>query len=255
MKTEASTVSLEAAADESPAAYSHSARVSHPQGAWEAIGPAGAWKIAIIVALFAVLYSGHLYRLYRFWLEPDWSHGFLVPVFCLYCVYTKRKELLSGEHRGSLWGLALMVFSFLMYVVSVYEKYGYPQPLSMIGMIAGIVLLTRGWRTLWLTAFPIGFLFLAIPPPDRLYREVTQPLQQIAAAIATQVLNLFPGVLSVERAGINIGYFMTGGRDGMFTVAGACSGMRSLMAFVSIRLMMAISPIVRHGIASHSQLS
>jgi hypothetical protein len=48
-------------------------------------------------------------------------------------------------------------------------------------MIAGIVLFMCGWRILMLTAFPIAFLALSIPPPDRLHRELTQPLQQSAA--------------------------------------------------------------------------
>jgi exosortase len=79
---------------------------------------------------------------------------------------------------------------------------------------------------------------LAIPPPERLYRAVTQPLQQAASAAATFVLNTFPGA-EVERDGINIFFWMQGGETGQFTVAGACSGMRSLMAFVALGLAMA----------------
>ena len=85
-----------------------------------------------------------------------------------------------------------------------------------------------------LTLFPIGFLLLAIPPPDRLYRSLTQPLQQGAASIAAFILRTFPGS-EIEQSGINIAYYMRG-HTGTFTVAGACSGMRSLMAFVALGL-------------------
>jgi exosortase len=202
------------------------------------LGATGFLKALVLVALFGWLYSSHITRLYHYWLRPDWSHGFLIPLFGLYLVHNKRGELLLGEHRGSLWGAAVMLLSVGAYVASIVWKIGYPQPLTMVGVIAGVVLLVRGWRTLWLTLFPIGFLILAMPPPERLYRAVTQPLQMAAAAIAAQALNVFPGA-DVERAGINIAYAMSDGRSGQFTVAGACSGMRSLMAFVALGLAMA----------------
>jgi exosortase len=205
---------------------------------WQYLGPIGTAKVLLLVALLGWLYSAHLYRLLIYWMRPDWSHGFLIPLFSLYLIHAKRAELMAGEHPGSLWGALLMLLSVLGYVGSIVYKIGYPQPLTIITMIAGLVLLLRGWRTLWVTLFPIGFLLLAIPPPERLYRAFTQPLQKAAAAIAALVLNTFPGA-DVERAGINIGFFMKGGRSGTFTVAGACSGMRSLMAFVALGLAMA----------------
>jgi exosortase len=205
---------------------------------WSYLGSAGVVKILALVGLLSWLYSAHFYRLFKYWLRPDWSHGFLIPLFCLYLVHNKRRELLTGASRGSLWGAVLMIVSVAAYVVSIYTKFGYPQPLTIITVIAGLVLLLRGWRTLWIALFPIGFLVLAIPPPERLYRAITQPLQQGAAAIATAVLNAMPGA-DVERAGINIAYFMKDGTYGSFTVAGACSGMRSLMAFIALGLAMA----------------
>lgn len=210
-------------------------------GGWGYLGLEGVAKILVIVALFAWFYSDHFVRLFRYWLQPDWSHGFLIPVFSLYLIHMKRSQLFTDQHIGSLWGLPAMILCVAAYAVSVYLQIGYPQPLTILGMIAGLVLLLRGWRTLWLTAFPIAFLFLAIPPPERLYRQVTQPLQQGAAWASTYILNAFPGVVEVERAGINIAFYMENAQEGTFTVAGACSGMRSLMAFVALGLALAYS--------------
>ena len=215
-------------------------RASTPQPpSWvEALGPGGILKIVVLAALLSWMYWDHFVRLFKYWQEPDWSHGFLIPLFCLYLVHLRRDKLLSGTHSGSLWGLALMILSSAVYAFSLYAKIGYPQALSIVSMIAGIVLLMRGWRTLWLTLFPIAFLILALPPPERMYRQITQPLQQGAAALSTIVLNCLPGA-DVERMGINISYWVRGHPSGTFTVAGACSGMRSLMAFVSIGLILA----------------
>ncbi len=205
---------------------------------WDFLGTSGVAKLLVLAALFSWLYWAHFVRLFNYWQRPDWSHGFLIPLFCLYLVHMKRRELLLGEHRGSLWGLGLMLLSAFMYAACIIYQIGYPQPLSIVSMIAGLVLLLRGWRTLWLTAFPIGFLVMAMPPPERLYRALTHPLQQGAAAISTMILGLFPGA-DVDNQGINISFFMDDGTEGGFTVAGACSGMRSLMAFVALGLAMA----------------
>jgi len=172
---------------------------SHTAGArgsaptwWEFLGPVGVAKVVAIVALLTWLYGDHFYRLFRYWQDPDWSHGFLLPLFCLYLVHAKRSELLTDDHRGSLFGLPLMILAGAGYAVAIFLKIGYPQPLSILGMLAGLVLLLRGWRSLWLTAFPISFLFLAIPPPVRLYRQFTQPLQQLAATVSALVLQVLP---------------------------------------------------------------
>ncbi len=205
---------------------------------WSFLGPVGTIKILVLAALMTWLYWDHFYRLYKYWQQPDWSHGFLLPLFCLYLVSARRRELLTGEHRGSLAGLPVMIGSLVVYAVSIRLKITYPQPLSIVTMIGGLVLFLRGWRTFWLTLFPICFLILAIPPPEYMYREITQPLQQGAAAASTFLLNAFPGT-EVENSGINIQYFMDNGTTGEFTVAGACSGMRSLMAFVALGLALA----------------
>lgn len=231
-------VSVEASAGVLGESGARSARGSAPSW-WAFLGPVGVAKILAIVALLSWLYGDHFYRLFRYWQDPDWSHGFLLPLFCLYLVHAKRSELLTGDHRGSLFGLPLMILAGAGYAIAISRQYGYPQPLSILCMLAGLVLLLRGWRSLWLTAFPIAFLFLAIPPPTRLYRAFTQPLQQLAAIVSAFVLQVFPGVRDITRQGFNLEFYMEDGTDGGFAVAGACSGMRSLMAFVALGLAMA----------------
>ncbi len=244
MKTASGVMDAESGAKPGSAAASYAAplraapAVEIP-GWWEYLGPRGAARLAVIVGLFGWLYFDHLLRLLAFWQQPDWSHGFLIPVFCLYAVHRMRGRLLVGENEGSFLGLPLILFSVFVYAFAIYRKIGYPQPLTMLGVVGGLVLLLRGWRTLRLTAFPIAFFALAIPPPVRLYREVTQPLQQFAARVAAVILNSFPGTFEIERAGIKIAYYMNDGTEGVVLVAGACSGMRSLMAFIAMGLAVA----------------
>lgn len=205
----------------------------------DALGPEGLVYIALLAGAFIWFYWDHIVRLSVFWQQPDWSHGYLILPFSLYLVHMRKDQILAARGAGSFVGLGLMLFSFAAYLWFILAKINTPQPLTMVPMIAGLVLLMCGWRVLMLTAFPIAFLALAIPPPDRMYKLLTHPLQQFAAAISTAILNAFPQAI-VEREGTNISFFMKDtGRSGAFEVAGACSGMRSLMAFVALGLMIA----------------
>ncbi|MCK6456787.1 MAG: exosortase/archaeosortase family protein [Phycisphaerae bacterium] len=223
---------------DAPAGVPRSRRAA-PVTVSELFGRFGLTKAAALIAAMLWFYWDHCLRLVRFWSEdPDWSHGFLIPVFSAYFVWSKRDALAREPMRTNWLGLPLLIFAIAAYFWSVRAKFGYPQALTIVIAVAGIVLLMCGWRVLKITGFAIAFLVLALPPPVRMYRDFTQPLQQFAAAVAELVLNFLPGVI-VERSGINLAYERVTGEFGSFTVAGACSGMRSLMAFVALGLAMA----------------
>jgi exosortase len=205
---------------------------------WGYLGSVGVVKVLLLVALVAWLYWGRIQRMFLLWQQPDWSHGFLIPLFALYIVNARRRDLLTGVHPGSIWGLPVVILSLAAYTACIYLKIGYLPDLSLVSMIAGLVLLVVGWRALWLTLFPIGFLMLAIPPPERIYRAFTQPLQHGVAVVSTALLNLFPGA-DVSHEGFQVNFQMSSGLTGSFAIAGACSGMRSLMAFIALGLAMA----------------
>ena len=51
-------------------------RVEIAQPSWLAyLGSDGITKILVLAALMAWLYWAHLYRLYSWWQQPDWSPG------------------------------------------------------------------------------------------------------------------------------------------------------------------------------------
>jgi len=148
----------------------------------EALGTRGIFKLALVVGLVIWLYWEQLVRFVLYWQQPDWSHGFLIPLFCIYLVHNRRRELLEGPHHGSVVGLIAVVGSIAVYFASIYLAIGYFQALSILGVIGGLVLAIRGWKSFYVTAFPIAFIFLAIPPPTRLYREFTQPMTTLTTA-------------------------------------------------------------------------
>ena len=197
----------------------------------EAVGARGVAQVVILLLLFGWLYQDQFIRTVGKWMDPDWSHGFIIPPFCLYIAHRNRRRYLSGDHAGSYWGAVLVFLSIALYAVSIRWKIGSLQFFAPVPTLAGLILLLRGRRWLWLSLFPLVVLVMALPPPTYLYRAFTLPLQQFVARASGPVLNAFPGVDEVLVSGIHLVCWNDAGDTCAFTVAGACSGMRSLMAF------------------------
>lgn len=216
-----------------------SRRPSTPDWA-DIIGTRGAVQSGIIAVLILWLYWDQVYRLVWFWRsELDWSHGFLIVPFSLYLIHQNRDRIAEAPLRPNWSGAVLMLAGVVAYTFCVRNKVVYPQAMTMLVVIAGAVALMCGWQILRLTAFPMAFLILAMPPPERYYRGITQPLQQFAAGISELALGLLPGV-TIMRNGINLSALDASGNQlAQFTVAGACSGMRSVLAFITLGMMMA----------------
>jgi len=208
------------------------------QRSWgDIIPPATRVRVAIVSALFLFVYWGPIrYGLIGRWLNDDnWSHGWLIPVFALYFLTTRRDELQRAEPRPSYVGALVLALSLTLCFVSAWRwKMGYPQALSIVGALIGLTLLLGGWSVLRVAWFPIAYLLLAIPLPRSLYVEVTRPLRVWASASASAILPLIVPGLHTDAQAVVIDWIMPDGRFGTLNIEEACSGMRLLMAFVAL---------------------
>lgn len=209
---------------------------------WHEIGIHNYVKTAIIVCLFLFVFYREIDSLIYQWIHnTNWSHGFLIPFFSLYFLNQHKKEIINFEARPNYLGLPLLLAAILFYIFNIASPSGwaYFRSLSMIAAIAAIVLFLGGWRLLKYSWLAIAFLIFAVPLPERFYKSLTNPMRQWAASSAANLLNLFNGVeASVHGAVIDIIYK---GRmlEPSLDVAEACSGMRLLMAFLALGVVMA----------------
>ena len=210
------------------------------------------------------MFRHDLQRIVGLWIsDASWSHGFLIPLFSLYFIHQRRGGILSLEHvrdplaelasgrrpprlqagqtRPNYLGLVLLVGLLGFYAFNVVSPAGYAyfRPLAMIGALAAVVLLLGGWRLLGYTWLPIFFLVFAVPLPRRYYVALTTPMRELAATVATVLLNLVDG-LQASRSGVVIDIVYQGRHlEPALDVAEACSGMRLLMAFLALGVAMA----------------
>jgi exosortase len=184
-----------------------------------------------MAAAVLLLYLPVLAALAGDWYEnPDYSHGFFVPVLSSYLVWRKRDMLLRLPVQPSFQGLFVVLGSIALLFLGSLGAELFLTRLAFIGTIAGLVVYFLGWATLRAIAFPVMFLLLMIPLPTLIYNEIVFPLQFVASSFATGVLdtlNLFP----VLREG-NILVLP----HNRIEVVEACSGIRSLMSLITLAL-------------------
>jgi exosortase len=132
------------------------------------------------------------------------------------------------------WGLGTLLFGLAVCMYGIYPgQNDWLKDFGMVITIFGVVLTLCGWEVMKVAWFPILFLICALPWPGLVYSKVAMPLQQLAATVAVNVLQVC-GVQAI-RSGTKI---IMG--DGVTTplrtlnVAEACAGMRSLMTFISL---------------------
>jgi exosortase len=187
-----------------------------------------AWGSVLIVALIAAVYYRVLGKLVTDWWQiPDFSHGFLVPIFAAYLVWDKRKTLLETKIVPNWSGLAVIVFGLLVLIMGVYGAELFLSRVSLVILLAGLVLCFGGWQLLKELQFALLVLLLAIPIPSILFNEITLPLQILASKLASALLPLFGVPVLREGNVIELPAMK-------LEVAEACSGIRSLMSLFTL---------------------
>lgn len=220
---------------------STSSDMTAPRSWSEVLGVATCVRVAVLVALMFAVYWGTVRHtlISRWSADATWSHCWLIPVFSLYFLATRREALLRACVRPSYLGAVILGVSLSAYFFFSWQlPMAYPRGLTIVGAIFGLTLLMGGWGVMRIAWFPILFLLFAIPLPDRLYVSLTMPLREFASTAAAMLMPLFAADLQTEAQAVVIDYVRPGMPPGTLNVEEACSGMRSLMIVVAIGVAM-----------------
>jgi exosortase len=183
---------------------------------------------AIVAALLCVLYFRVAIKLvYDWYTIPDYSHGFLVPLFAAFLVWDKRKALSATPIKQAWSGIALVVVAIAVLVLGVYGVELFTARMSFVLLLTGLIWTFFGWTMVRALQFPLLVLVLAIPFPAIVFNQITFPLQLLASRIASDVLPLL-GVPTLHEGNVIELPVMK------LEVAEACSGIRSLMSLFTL---------------------
>lgn len=183
-----------------------------------------------MAVLIGLVYGSALLRLGEDWLhDPNYSHGFLVPLFSGFLLWRKRDDLCRLPVHPSWWGLPAIGVALGTFVVGTLGAELFLTRSSLILLLGGLVLYFLGWRWLRGVFFPLAFLFLMIPIPAILFDRISLPLQFFASRFASSLLAMV-GVPVLREGNVIHLPAMT------LEVAEACSGIRSLVSLVALAI-------------------
>jgi len=197
-------------------------------------------KIGIVAVLMTLLFWPNLWRLWGktnpFAGEADWKHAFFIPFIGLYYLYANREQVLGAPARTGWFGIPIALLGILLFAYGIWPgQNDFVKDFGMVVTLFGVVAVLAGWQVMKIAWFPIAFLVCGIPWPGLVYSWVSGPLQRLAASVAVTVLQL-TGVDAENSGNIISMQFVKHGMtiQRSLNVAEACSGLKSLMTFVTL---------------------
>jgi exosortase len=163
---------------------------------------------------------------------PDYSHGFLVAPLALFFAWERKPSLARARVEGSWWGLLPLALGAASLAIG---RLGVELTAMRVGFVLtliGLVLLLYGREVSRILAFPLLFLFLMVPLPQSLVNVIAFPLQLIAARAAVGALHWLSIPALLEGNIIHLA-------DTKLFIEEACSGLRSLMALLTLGVVFA----------------
>src|SRR5262249_40188691 len=120
--------------------------------------------VLFFAALIGVLYARILPDLVLdWWDDPNYSHGFLVPLFSGFVLGQRRETIRALDMRASWWGLVMILAGVAMLIVGQIGAEEFLSRSSLIVILGGLVWFHAGWPMLRVTMFPLLFLLFMIP--------------------------------------------------------------------------------------------
>ena len=189
-----------------------------------------AWKAILVGGLLVWLYYPVVTRLVlQWWHDPNFSHGFFVPLFSAYVLWLNRDTLRNLTPSPSWYGIVFLLVGLALLILGNLGAELFLSRLSILVVSAGLIICFFGWSYQRRILFPWIFLILMIPIPVIIFNQITFPLQILASKLASAVLPIM-GVPTLREGNIIQIPAMP------LEVAEACSGIRSLLSLTTLAI-------------------
>jgi len=184
----------------------------------------------VLGVLVVVLYWSTVGGLVKqWWTDSDYSHGFIVVIFAGYLLWRSREQWKQTEVRPSVAGLLWIAVAMATLILGTFGAELFLARVSFVLLLGGLVVYFLGWKMLRAVAAPWAVLFLMIPLPVIVFNEIALPLQFLASKLAGNTLDLL-GVPALREGNVITLPSIS------LNVVEACSGIRSLMALITLAI-------------------
>ena len=204
------------------------------------------WRFALSVLFLAALWFGLCRELSGEWsVNEQYNFGWFVPFFALYLFWLRWQDRPTPEIssqklevRSRLLQRFIGIAALLLLLPVRLFEIANPE-WRLLAWIHALAVVTLTLLLLWWAggkawlrhfAFPVAFIFIAVPWPTALETPVIQGLMRIVAHVAAETAMLLGTPAQVEGNLIRVS-------NGLVGVNEACSGIRSLQTSLMIGLL------------------
>jgi exosortase A len=187
------------------------------------------WKLGLVlvtvyvVVVLAIFFQTAVSMVDTWGRMQTYNHGYLIVPITLWLIWDRRHSLghiLPGMSplalpaligAGAIWYLGALTDALVV------------QQFALVAMLVTGVWAILGLQLVWALLFPLAFLFFTVPVGD----DLVPPLMEFTATFTVELLRLTG--IPVYREGL---YFSL--PTGNWSVVQACSGIRYLIASVTL---------------------
>lgn len=191
-----------------------------------------AWLAALALGLLWGYWPTLLTMADRWSHDPQYSHGFLVPLFAGLLLW-HRRDMRPAQLASNLGGLALLVAAVTVRLLGALKGFEPLDAFSFVPAVAGVVLLAGGWATFRWSWPAIAFLGFMLPLPFTVETLLAQPLKRLATLASAYCLQTL-GLPAVAEG--NVIYI----EEVELGVLDACNGLGMLMTFFALSTAVAV---------------
>jgi len=184
------------------------------------------WAVfAVMAALLTWSYMNSMEKVADAWKNPQYSHGYLIPLFAALLLYVRRKPFVENIPAWQQYlGLAIVVVATLVRIFAAKNVIMTLDRVMLLPCLVGAMLIVGGLHSLKWSAGPIAFLAFMFPFPRALEQRLLNPLQSLATMISHYALETMGIECYREGNKIVLDSIEMG-------VVDACSGLRMLTIF------------------------
>lgn len=191
--------------------------------------------LPVILGLLAIALPSIVSLSQTTWGAEENGHGPIILLVVAWLVWGKRQAFSEAPRTAPGTGTRALgwiglVTGLLAYVIGRSQSIDTLEVAALLPVLAGVVVLMRGWpalRTLW---FPFLFMLFLIPLPGIIVDAVTGALKQNVSAVVENALYAMGYPIARSGVVINIGQYQ-------LLVADACSGLNSMFSLSALGLL------------------
>jgi len=187
---------------------------------------------AVAAGVLALVFQKTFGFLYVNWQREEYSHGFLIPLVCIFLLWQRRRQFEQLQFEGTWAGVLVVLIGLGIFFLGTMAAITTIDAYALVVVIAGCLLAVMGWKAFRLALAPLALLLLMNPLPAFLYNNLSSQLQLISSQLGVAVIRL--AGISVYLAGnvIDLGSYK-------LQVVEACSGLNYLFPLMTLGFMMA----------------